>query len=136
MNSSLSELRNFDKLLEIFNPSHHEFTIPINSAIMIYTGLCILFQLCLATFALAAPVGDEIVTATSSNWQAGAGGGIIGFIVLVLDIIVFIEVLKSNRPPSKKLLWCLIVLLFPIIGMAVYFLFSHRQAHNNYEPLA
>ncbi|KAL2279095.1 hypothetical protein FJTKL_13671 [Diaporthe vaccinii] len=98
-----------------------------------------LLQLCLAALAFAAPVAQEISTGSINNsWQYGTGGGIIGFIVLVLDIIVFIEVLKSNRPPIHKLLWCLGVFVFPIVGLIVYFFFSNRAHHNSggsYEPL-
>jgi len=43
-------------------------------------------QLCLASLALAAPVAE---VQTMDAWQFGTGGGIIGLIVLVLDIIVF-----------------------------------------------
>lgn len=49
-----------------------------------------------------------------------------------------VEVLKSNRPPLHKLLWCLVVFLFPIVGMIIYWLFSNRAEHNrggSYEPL-
>ena len=49
-----------------------------------------------------------------------------------------VEVLKSNRPPAHKLLWCLVVFLFPVIGMIVYWLFSNRAEHNSrgsYEVL-
>ncbi|KAH8774377.1 hypothetical protein F5883DRAFT_546710 [Diaporthe sp. PMI_573] len=98
-----------------------------------------LLQLCLAALAFAAPVAQEISTSTIDNtWQYGAGGGIIGFIVLILDIIASIEALKSDRPPTHKLLWCLDVFVFPIIGLIVYFFFSDRAHHNNggsYEPL-
>lgn len=49
-----------------------------------------LLQLCLAALAFAAPVAQEISASTIDNsWQYGTGGGIIGFIVLILDIIVF-----------------------------------------------
>ncbi|KAI1342731.1 hypothetical protein F5Y15DRAFT_412415 [Xylariaceae sp. FL0016] len=101
--------------------------------------LSILLQLCLAALALAAPIADETFSTTAADpWQYGTGGGIIGFIVLVLDIIVWIEVLKSNRPPSHKLLWCVLVFIFPVIGIIVYWLFSNRAAHNSggYEPLS
>ncbi|PKS08725.1 hypothetical protein jhhlp_004778 [Lomentospora prolificans] len=95
----------------------------------------LLLQLLLASFAFAAP----IEAADHGNaWQYGTGGGIIGLIVLILDIIVFIEVLKSNRPPSSKIIWCLVVFLFPIVGMVIYYLFSNRDAHKTgagYEPL-
>ncbi|KAI1192980.1 hypothetical protein F5X97DRAFT_55418 [Nemania serpens] len=102
---------------------------------MLHNVFHLLLQLCLATWALAAPLADGTVTTNNNSWQYGAGGGIIGFIVLVLDLIVFIEVIKSNRPTPNKLIWCLVVFLFPIVGMIIYFLFSNRKAHNTYEPL-
>ncbi|KAI0014112.1 hypothetical protein F4779DRAFT_560756 [Xylariaceae sp. FL0662B] len=103
---------------------------------MFQNVLSIILQLCLATVALAVPVAtEEITTAGPAPWHYGTGGGIVGFIILVLDIIVFIEVLKSNRPATDKLIWCLVVFFFPIVGMVVYFLFSNRKAHNTYEPL-
>ena len=50
-----------------------------------------------------------------------------------------VEVFKSNRPPSSKILWSLLVFLFPILGIVIYWLFSNRAQHNSgagYEPLA
>ncbi|WYZ36097.1 hypothetical protein EsH8_X_000744 [Colletotrichum jinshuiense] len=98
-------------------------------------------QLCFALLAAAAPVTDPTIGAAGhgNTWQYGTGGGILGFIVLVLDIIVFMEVLKSDRPVSHKVLWCLVVFLFPLVGMIVYWLFSNRAAHNSrsgYEAVA
>ncbi|KXJ86128.1 hypothetical protein Micbo1qcDRAFT_168710 [Microdochium bolleyi] len=99
--------------------------------------LSLFLQLCLAMFAYAAPIAGEVSATTADPWQYGTGGGIIGFIVLVLDILVWIEVLKSNRPVSHKLLWCVLVFIFPIGGIVIYWLFSNRAAHNSggYEPL-
>ncbi|ORY65413.1 uncharacterized protein BCR38DRAFT_457578 [Pseudomassariella vexata] len=105
---------------------------------MLQNPLSLFLQLCLATLACAAPIADDTFTATQTPWQYGTGGGVLGFLVLILDILVFIEVLKSNRPTSNKVLWCLVVFLFPIIGMVIYFLFSNRAEHNSggsYEPL-
>ncbi|KAI0128307.1 hypothetical protein BJ170DRAFT_682103 [Xylariales sp. AK1849] len=105
---------------------------------MLQRALSLFLQLCLATLAFAAPVANEITTAGHGDaWQYGTGGGILGFIVLILDILVFIEVLKSNRPPIEKLIWCLVVFLFPVIGMIIYWLFSNRDSHNSgsYEVL-
>lgn len=50
-----------------------------------------LAQLFLAALALAAPIADGSVSATAGGnaWQYGTGGGILGLIVLILDIIVF-----------------------------------------------
>ncbi|CAI4214478.1 unnamed protein product [Parascedosporium putredinis] len=94
----------------------------------------ILLQLLLASLAFAAP----IETADHGNaWQYGTGGGIIGLIVLILDVIVFS--LQVQPSPVSKLLWCLVVFLFPIVGMVIYYLFSNRDAHKTgagYEPLS
>jgi hypothetical protein len=51
------------------------------------TFLTLLFQLSLFSLALA----EETLVATNhgNTWQYGAGGGVLGFIVLILDIIVF-----------------------------------------------
>ncbi|RFU33039.1 hypothetical protein B7463_g3271, partial [Scytalidium lignicola] len=100
-----------------------------------------LFQLALyslLSLALGAPIEEINVSTTQNAWKYGTGGGVIGFIVLILDIIVFMEVLKSSRPPVHKVLWCLLVFLFPIGGLIIYYLFSNREAHREsgaYEPI-
>ncbi|KAJ9636651.1 hypothetical protein H2204_005251 [Knufia peltigerae] len=104
---------------------------------MLHNIITFLFLL-FTSIASAAPIGDEPVTTTSNAIGYGTGGGIAGLIILILDIIVIIEVLQSNRPVSHKLLWILIVVLFPLIGMLIYFLFSNRAAHksgSSYEPI-
>ncbi|KAL2121648.1 hypothetical protein VTJ04DRAFT_5675 [Mycothermus thermophilus] len=96
----------------------------------------LLSQLLLASLALAAPVAPN---ALDNSWQYGTGGGLLGLVIFLLDIIVFVEVLKSNRTPAQKLIWCLVVFLFPVLGLIVYYLFSNRDAHRRdagYEALA
>jgi hypothetical protein len=62
------------------------------TAIMMQNTLLssVIIQLCMAVLAFAAPIADETLTATGHGnaWQYGTGGGILGFIVLILDIIV------------------------------------------------
>ncbi|CEG64464.1 hypothetical protein RMATCC62417_01431 [Rhizopus microsporus] len=63
-------------------------------------------------------------------------GGIVGLVILILDLIVIFEVMNSNRAISGKLGWSLLVFFFPLVGLILYFLFSNRQEHNaRYEPL-
>ncbi|KAI7088543.1 hypothetical protein KC356_g3219 [Hortaea werneckii] len=101
--------------------------------------LVLFLQLALAMLTFAAPVANEpTFSAQSDAWQYGTGGGIVGFIVLVLDVIVWMEVLQSNRPVSHKVLWCVLVFIFPIVGIIIYWLFSNREAHKpnaGYEPI-
>ncbi|PSN70973.1 hypothetical protein BS50DRAFT_598093 [Corynespora cassiicola Philippines] len=97
---------------------------------MFQLAIAALLQLSLAFFVEAAPV-----TTQSTAWQGPTGGGIVGFIVLVLDIIAWVEIVKSNRDTVNKVIWALVVFLFPVVGMIIYYLFSNRKAHNTYEAI-
>lgn len=62
--------------------------------------LVLFLQLALAMLTFAAPVANEpTLYAQSDAWQYGTGGGIVGFIVLVLDVIVWS---KSGLTLSKR----------------------------------
>lgn len=51
--------------------------------------------------------------------------------------IQIVEVLKSSKPPVHKVLWLLLVFLFPIGGLIIYYLFSGRgSSSGSYEPIA
>ncbi|RKF58544.1 hypothetical protein OnM2_067043 [Erysiphe neolycopersici] len=108
-----------------------------------HSNLLLLLELCLASMSLAVPTGGNLsVTNAGNALKYGSGGSLVGFVVLILDLIVFsmsqtsiqpyvhLEVLKSDRPASHKLLWCVVVFLFPIFGLIIYWLFSNRDAHS------
>lgn len=54
-------------------------------------------------------------------------GGLLGLVVLVLDIIAIIDVIKSSMETGKKVLWILLVIVLPVIGMVVYFLLGKKK---------
>jgi hypothetical protein len=58
-----------------------------NQVIMFQLTLGAIVQFLLFSLAAAAPMATE--SRHGNAWQYGAGGGVIGFIVLILDIIVF-----------------------------------------------
>lgn len=53
-------------------------------------------------------------------------GTIGGIVVLVLDIIAIIDVVKSGMDTGKKILWIVLILLLPLIGMILYFLLGRK----------
>ena len=57
-----------------------------------------------------------------------AGYGILGLIVLVLDIIAIVSVLSGRASTEHKLLWTVIILLLPVVGMILYFLMGRSTA--------
>lgn len=52
----------------------------------------------------------------------GAFHALIGLVVLVLDIIAIVSVLGGTSSPGRKLLWVVVIILFPFIGVILYFL--------------
>ena len=62
-------------------------------------------------------------------WERGKGevmGGILGLIVLVLDIVAIVDTLKSSMDTGKKALWIILILILPVIGMVLYFLIGKK----------
>jgi len=45
-----------------------------------------------------------------------------GLLVLVLDIIALVSVLKSSADSGTKILWALLIIFLPVLGMVLYFL--------------
>ena len=56
----------------------------------------------------------------------GYGGGILGLIILVLDIVAIVDALKSSMDTGKKALWIILIILLPVIGMVLYFLIGKK----------
>ena len=53
--------------------------------------------------------------------------GRVGLIVFILDIIAIISVLKSGIEPVMKLVWILLILLLPVVGMVLYFVIGAKN---------
>ena len=47
---------------------------------------------------------------------------LLGILVFVLDIIAIVSILKSSADSGTKLLWIVLVILLPFLGMVLYFL--------------
>ncbi len=57
----------------------------------------------------------------------GYGGGIFGLLVLAGDIWAIINVFQSSASSEKKLLWILIIILLPLLGLILWFLLGPRD---------
>ena len=53
--------------------------------------------------------------------------GISGIIILVLDIFAIIQVLQSSLPPINKLIWVLLILALPVLGLILWLLIGSRR---------
>jgi len=53
---------------------------------------------------------------------------IIGLLILVLDIIAIVKLLGGSSSVQHKVLWIILILLLPIIGMVLYFLIGQKAS--------
>jgi hypothetical protein len=53
-------------------------------------------------------------------------GGILGLIILALDIWAIINVIQSGTPTGSKILWVLLILVLPVLGLIIWFFVGPR----------
>lgn len=52
--------------------------------------------------------------------------GIGSLIILILDIWALISILGSSEPPTTKLIWALVVILLPVLGLLLWLFLGPR----------
>ena len=52
----------------------------------------------------------------------GWGTGLMGLITLIADIYAIIQVLGSGASTGTKLLWILLILFLPVVGLIIWLL--------------
>ncbi len=48
-------------------------------------------------------------------------GGLLGIIIAVLDIWAIIRVLGSSATTGAKILWSLLIILLPFVGLVIWY---------------
>ena len=56
----------------------------------------------------------------------GFEGGILGLVILALDIWAIVQILQSGKTGGSKLFWVLIILLLPVIGLIIWLLAGRK----------
>jgi hypothetical protein len=53
-------------------------------------------------------------------------GGVFGLLLLIANIYAIVKTLQSNASTGSKVLWIVIVLILPVIGLIAWFLFGPK----------
>ena len=56
------------------------------------------------------------------------GYGLFGLVILALDIWGIINVLGSGASTGSKLLWILLIVILPVVGLIIWFMAGPRGA--------
>lgn len=55
-----------------------------------------------------------------------AFGGIFGLLILILDIWAIISIVRSASTGGKKVLWVLLIVLLPVLGLIIWGIMGPR----------
>ncbi|MCK6370347.1 MAG: PLDc N-terminal domain-containing protein [Gammaproteobacteria bacterium] len=53
--------------------------------------------------------------------------GLLGLIILVLDIWAIVKTLESGATTGSKVLWVVLILLLPVLGLVLWLLLGPRR---------
>ncbi|HEY4344813.1 MAG TPA: PLDc N-terminal domain-containing protein [Parvibaculum sp.] len=56
----------------------------------------------------------------------GSYGGLLGILILIADIYAIIRVAQSSAEPISKALWIVVILLLPVLGLILWWLFGPK----------
>jgi hypothetical protein len=56
------------------------------------------------------------------------GSTLLAVLVIILDIVAIVSVVNGHSSNERKVLWTVVILLLPLIGMVLYFLFGRSAA--------
>lgn len=52
--------------------------------------------------------------------------GLFGLLILIADIYAVVKTVQSNASTGSKVLWIVIVLVLPVVGLIAWFLFGPK----------
>ena len=76
----------------------------------------------LSLLVLAGCGGGGLLDRIGNFWSYGFCSAII----VVLDIVALLEVFRSDRSSGDKIIWTVIIVLFPFLGCVFYYFFGRK----------
>lgn len=55
-------------------------------------------------------------------------GGILGLLILIADIWAIVHVIGSAASTGSKVLWVLLILILPVVGLIIWLLAGPRRS--------
>lgn len=51
---------------------------------------------------------------------------LIYLVILILDVIAIMEIWKSSKDSNKKIIWTLVIIFLPILGLILYYFMGRK----------
>jgi len=76
------------------------------------------------------PFGYTGCSPTMESGMFTGYNGLLGLLILAGDIWALINIFQSSESNAKKLLWVLVVLLLPLVGLILWFFLGPRDGRR------
>ena len=53
-------------------------------------------------------------------------GRLLYLLILILDVVVILDILRSNKDNEKKILWVIAVVFLPVLGPILYYVIGRK----------
>jgi hypothetical protein len=53
-------------------------------------------------------------------------GGLLGLIILVLDVWAIVRIVGTGASTGSKVLWIVLILVLPVLGLLLWYLFGPK----------
>ena len=53
-------------------------------------------------------------------------GGLFGVLILIADVWAIVNILQSSADTARKVLWTVLVILLPVLGLILWYFFGPR----------
>jgi hypothetical protein len=65
------------------------------------------------------------------------GGGLIGFVVVLLALVALVDVIRNKAALSRAqfFAWLILVLVLPLVGLILWFTVGRKTAHDQARPV-
>jgi hypothetical protein len=50
-----------------------------------------------------------------------------GLAIFIADIIAVVDCIRSNKDTGKKILWIILILILPVLGLLLYYFIGRKQ---------
>lgn len=57
-------------------------------------------------------------------------GGLLGLLILIADVWAIISVIQSPAGTGGKVLWVVLILVLPLLGLILWFLLGPKSGHG------
>lgn len=54
-------------------------------------------------------------------------GGPLGLLVLIIDVWAIVKIVEGGGTTGHKVLWIVVILLLPVLGLILWWLFGSRK---------